>query len=777
MRQQSGQKSGRLQPVRIAAKVTGCYALLGTAWILVSDQFLLSIGLDPAQLTALQSYKGWFFIAASSGVLFWFITVLLSKIHVEQDRTRQSALRFRELINLSPDAILVEIAGTTTYANGSTERLLGTTIAELLKRPLLDFILKPDQHKLIERWKMPAQDKLTANPLELRIKRADGTQLFVQMACGDIDWDGEPAAQYILRDVTELKKTQQQLSRTNEHLQLAIEGTGECIWELDVPGNRVFFRGGLVGVFDAHTQSMEGRPQDWKHLMHPEDIKRVTKTLQATVRGESKIYESEYRLRAMDGTWRWVLARGVVVERDEAGAAITMAGTIADVTARKNSHEMAWRYANLDVLTGLPNRRLFSEKLDAEIRVAKRSHDNLAVLFIDLDGFKRVNDMLGHEAGDHLLLEVASRLSQCVRETDIVARMGGDEFTVVLTRLPSTDHTEFVCQKILERLAEPVHIGKEVAHVSCSIGISLYPIDGVLPEDLLRKADQAMYAAKHSGKNQFHYFTMEMDHRAHARLQIAEALRHALSGNEFRVLYQPVIDLLEGTIVKAEALLRWSNPTLGDVEPARFIPLAEETGLIREIGTWVFMEAAQFSSLCNRKTHRHFQVSINKSPVQFMARDAGKKWLNYLAKNNFSAQGISLEITEGVLLQATDGVAEMLQSYRSAGIELALDDFGTGYSSMAYLQKFKIDYVKIDQSFVRHMNTDSGCLTIVETIIVMAHKLGMKVIAEGIEQQDQYELLKALHCDFGQGYFFTPPLPAKDFLDLIARSPRFATAH
>jgi EAL domain-containing protein (putative c-di-GMP-specific phosphodiesterase class I) len=243
------------------------------------------------------------------------------------------------------------------------------------------------------------------------------------------------------------------------------------------------------------------------------------------------------------------------------------------------------------------------------------------------------------------------------------------------------------------------------------------------------------------------------------------------------VFYQPVVNLFEGTIVKAEALLRWSSPMLGDVEPARFIPLAEETGLIREIGTWVFMEAVQFSSMCNRHTDQNFQVSINKSPVQFMARDAGKAWLNYLAKNNFPAQGISLEITEGVLLQATDGVAEMLQSYRSAGIELALDDFGTGYSSMAYLQKFKIDYVKIDQSFVRQMNTDSGCMTIVETIIVMAHKLGLKVIAEGIEQQDQYDALKALHCDFGQGYFFTPPMPAGEFLELISQSPRFATAH
>jgi len=379
----------------------------------------------------------------------------------------------------------------------------------------------------------------------------------------------------------------------------------------------------------------------------------------------------------------------------------------SDITKKKEAEALIWKQANFDALTGLPNRSMFLDRLGQEIKKAHRANLPLALLFIDLDHFKEVNDTLGHSVGDILLKEAARRLARCVRDTDTVTRLGGDEFTVILGEMDHVGNAERVVHEILLKLAEPFRLGDEVIYVTASIGITLYPEDAGEIETLLKNADQAMYAAKRSGRNRYSYFTQSMQEAAQSRMRLAGDLRVALENNQFRVVYQPIVELTSGSIHKAEALVRWDHPTRGMVSPADFIPIAEETEIIVGIGDWVFREAARQASLWRKSLHPEFQISINKSPVQ-LRQDGDKQctsiWSDYLSTLGLPGQSIVMEITEGLLLDAKSTVIERMQKLRAAGIQISLDDFGTGYSSLSYLKKFDIDYLKIDQTFIRNLS-------------------------------------------------------------------------
>ena len=440
----------------------------------------------------------------------------------------------------------------------------------------------------------------------------------------------------------------------------------------------------------------------------------------------------------------------------------------SDITSRKESDEMIWNQANFDSLTGLPNRRLFRDHLRQEIRKSRRAGQRLALMFLDLDGFKDINDTLGHDMGDLLLKNAAERLNASVREVDIVARLGGDEFTVILSDLHDPGNIERIARGILRKLSEPFQLGDEVAHVTASIGITFYPDDAAELEDLLKNADQAMYASKQGGKNQYRFFTAEMQDAAMERMRLINDLRIALDEDQFELVYQPILDVASGCILKAEALIRWQHPVRGIINPAEFIPLAEDTGLINSFGDWVFREAARQAARWRETFHPQFQISVNISPVQF--RNDGidsTVWFRHLETLGLQARGIVVEITEGLLLDADPSVTAQLLALRDAGIEVALDDFGVGYSSLSYLQKFDIDYIKIDQSFVRNLGEGSSNLALCEAIIVMAHKLGLKVIAEGVELELQRRLLTDAGCDFLQGFLIAGPLPASAMEQLL----------
>ena len=453
---------------------------------------------------------------------------------------------------------------------------------------------------------------------------------------------------------------------------------------------------------------------------------------------------------------------------------IQQAANLASIAIeRKRAEDLIWRQANYDTVTQLPNRRLFRDRLEQEMRKAYRNRQVLALLFIDLDRFKEVNDTLGHDVGDLLLIDAARRISSCVRGSDTVARLGGDEFTVTLPQLNDASRAEQVAEKIVDALALPFQIGKETVYISASIGITLYPNDATEIEGLLKNADQAMYVAKNNGRNCFSYFTSQMQESAQHRLHLVRDLRNALPSGQMELFFQPIVDLSSGSIVKAEALLRWRHPERGMVNPMEFIPLAEEVGLIGDIGDWVFREAVNWMKRWHDQGFSCTQVSVNKSPGQFVVEDPYTVWLDHLQEVGLPGECLVIEITEGLLLDARTDVTRKLLQFRDAGIQVAIDDFGTGYSSLSYLKKFDIDYLKIDRSFVRDLASDPNDLALSEAIIVMAHKLGLKVIAEGVETVEQRDMLATAGCDQVQGYLYAKPMPAAELDALLASGKTF----
>ncbi|MCG2585075.1 EAL domain-containing protein [Massilia sp. TS11] len=523
----------------------------------------------------------------------------------------------------------------------------------------------------------------------------------------------------------------------------------------------------------AGRPAAELRQTPFIDLLHPDDAAAEEAVMARLDQAELANHKSARRLVRPDGSVVWIALSIGGFEHD--GVAAQRLCMIEDITDKKQSEAVIWQQANFDTLTQLPNRRMFHDRLEHDILKCRRDNLRIAVLFIDLDHFKEVNDTLGHHQGDVLLIEAARRIKGCVRAADTVARLGGDEFTVILSELDDVSRVDAIAEHVLTVLQAPYALGHEQAFVSASIGITLYPDDAKDADELIKHADQAMYAAKGAGRNRYAYFTPALQVAAQNRMRMTNDLRGALKAGQFEIHFQPIVSLRTGRIHKAEALLRWRHPQRGLVSPLEFIPLAEATGLIVDIGDWVFHEAAQWVAHW-RRTHRpDFQVTVNQSPLE-VAREGGgyAGWIADLAALGVEGDALTVEITEGLLLDASKTVTERLLQLRDAGIQVALDDFGTGYSSLSYLKKFDIDYLKIDRSFTRNLAPQSSDMALSEAIIVMAHKLGLSVIAEGVETEAQRALLIAAGCDYGQGYLFSRPLPAEAFDALLRAEPRAA---
>lgn len=454
--------------------------------------------------------------------------------------------------------------------------------------------------------------------------------------------------------------------------------------------------------------------------------------------------------------------------RHSDGSIYCFVAQFSDITEKKQKDELILTQANYDQLTGLPNRNLFKDRLDKEIIKSQRNGLSLSLLFLDLDHFKAINDTLGHDKGDELLKEVALRLLSCVRETDTVARLGGDEFAIILPDIDNKLRIETIAQHIIQELSKAFNLGKnQINHyISTSVGIVLYPEDGADLKSLMKHVDQAMYAAKLNGRNRFNYFTRSMQLEANEKMALTHDLRKAITSNELQVYYQPILALTHGRINKAEALLRWHHPQRGMINPDTFIPLAEESGLIVEIGELVFKQTIANIKRWHCQLGYIIQVSVNMSPIQFSSVKKNQ-WSESLAQLGLPGNSINVEITEGLLLKDAPAIKERLLELRNSGIVISIDDFGTGFSSLSYLKKFEIDYLKIDKSFISHLIDNETDRALVEAIIVMAHKLDIKTIAEGVETKEQQDLLINFGCDYKQGFLYSPAISAEDFFKLI----------
>jgi diguanylate cyclase (GGDEF)-like protein len=602
-----------------------------------------------------------------------------------------------------------------------------------------------------------------------------------------------------VHDITELKRREQQLSDAYAQLTLAVatqRHMADLLAKLadHVPGALFELVMGADGTFRCNFVSQMA--SDLFELT-PEQIhansgcilerlsQRERARLRRALRKSADTLEpwrSEFQVELPQHgcQWREVNARPTRM----ADGSTVWHGFANDISVRKRNeqtirhfNEALEKRANFDALTGLPNRVLFLDRLTQAIAHARAESDGMALLFLDLDRFKQVNDLLGHDVGDALLVQAARRIEHCVRPGDTVARLGGDEFVAILTETTELVHIEQTAQRIVDALAEPFQLDKEWAYVSASIGITVYPADATRSATLMRNADQAMYRAKAAGRNQLCFFEPSMQEAAMNRLKLGNALRQALPRKQLSLHFQPVIDLATGAIAKCEALLRWERPGLGMVMPNEFVEVAEETGLIRAIGNWVFTEAARWSQRWGALGGQTFPISINKSPIQFHGHVHSLNWIAHLKQLGLPPNSIIVEITEGVLLGMSDDVFDKLRELQKGGVEVSIDDFGTGYSSLSYLKRLDIDYLKIDRSFIAEMLHDPTSHTIAETIIVMAHKLGLKVIAEGVEDAAQRDWLVQHECDYAQGFLFSPALPAPEFERLLlkqigARQPR-----
>jgi diguanylate cyclase (GGDEF)-like protein/PAS domain S-box-containing protein len=568
--------------------------------------------------------------------------------------------------------------------------------------------------------------------------------------------------------VMERERVEHALRESEERYALAAQGANEGLWDWNLETDEVYFSPRWQSMLGYADGEIGNRPADWFGLVHPDDLDRLMTELAAPRSGATPLFENEHRVRHKDGAYRWVLSRGIAV-RHASGVPHRMAGSQSDITDR-TMH---------DPLTGLPNRALFVDRLEhAALRTQRHPDALFAVILLDIDRFKLVNDSLGHAIGDQLLGVVARRLEASLRPGDTVARLGGDEFAILLEEIADVGDAVQVAQRTQEVLAEPYTLDGHEVFTTASMGIALSGSESARPEDFLRDADTALHRAKALGKARHEVFDATMHTRAVTRLRIETDLRRAIERREFRLHYQPIVALPSGRIAGFEALMRWAHPDRGLVPPMEFIPVAEDTGLIAQIGEWGFGEACRQMRTWHERfsTQPPLMISVNLSGKQFAQPDLADRLERILRETGLSPESLKIEITESVLMDNPESAALTLARFRALNVQISLDDFGTGYSSLGYLHRFPIDTLKVDRSFVNAMGREGDGSVIVRTIITLAHSLGMTVVAEGAETKEQVAQLTALGCEYAQGYFFAKPMSAEDAAALIAAAPDWPKA-
>jgi diguanylate cyclase (GGDEF)-like protein/PAS domain S-box-containing protein len=675
---------------------------------------------------------------------------------------QQSEEQFRDLAENIPEVFFVVQLDPvrTTYVSPAYDVIWGRSRQELYEDPAawMEAVHQEDR----ERVKDSFAHSLQGNHLdtEYRVVRPDGSVRYIHaQAFPVLSKEGK------LSRIVGLAQDVTQRVESEERLRLwlrVLEQSGEGIFICDAQEKIV--------LVNTAFEKLTGFSAE-------EALGKTPRILQSG-RQDRAFYAELWKSVAETGTWsgemwnrrksgeiyvEW-LSIGAV--RDPKGPVTHYVGIFSDITIRKQAEDRLVRLAHFDALTDLPNRILLQDRLSELIKSAQRAQTKVGVIFIDLDRFKDVNDSLGHGAGDLLLQTLAKRLSGAVREQDTVARMGGDEFVVLIQGLRDVEDIPALAQKLLSCLIKPVTLNGYELTITASLGISLYPDDATTGPELVRNADAAMYKAKDAGRNAYRFYTSDLNQRALEMLSMENSLRRAIERKEFVLHYQPQVDIKSGSVVGAEALIRWNHPELGLVMPGKFIPIAEERGLIVPIGSWVIEEAARQAAIW-RDSGTSMPIAVNVSAVQFRQKDFVEQLADTVQKHGIAPDRLELELTESIIMRDAETTIKVLEKLHDQGFQLSIDDFGTGYSSLNYLRRFPIDKIKIDQSFVRAARDDEGAAGIVTAIIALARSLKLKVIAEGVETGEQLEILRAQGCDEAQGYLFSRGLAPEEFQKLI----------
>lgn len=653
---------------------------------------------------------------------------------------RESEARLKTIINTNVNGLVViSEEGKVLFVNPAAELLFGKKAEELLGN-------------------LVGLPLVTGESTEVAIPHKNGELIIAQMRVVEIIWESKTAFLASLVDITERKKAEEKL----KILYQACEQSPASIVITDAQGNIQYVNPKFENVTGYTQAEVIGKNTRILKSGYTSDseYRQLWETLI-----EGKEWHGEFHNKKKNGECYWEFA-SISPLKDEFDQITHFVAVKEDITQRKKAEELLTHQANFDPLTDLPNRTLGMDRLQQAIAWAQRNNKYIAVMFLDLDHFKIINDTLGHKYGDQLLILAAKRLSNCLRKTDTISRLGGDEFLIIISNLDSPSQSESIAKKILNRLQKAFILQGEEIFVSASIGITIYPNDSQDLEILMQNADMAMYSAKRQGRNNFQFFTSILNEQAKRRMLRENHLRNALKKEEIYIAYQPLINLKTEKIIGAEALMRWHNFYLGLVSPIEFIPIAEETGIIIDLGEWLLEKVCHQVSLWHQEGHL-LKIAVNLSPRQFRETNLLEMITNIVKKNQIDPRYLELEITEQLLLEDVPGAKDLLIQLHQRNFTVSMDDFGTGYSSLSYLQKFPFKVLKIDKSFIRDIPYDADAIALVKSIITMAHGLKLKVVAEGIESEAQLRFLQAENCDYGQGYYFSKPLISSDFLTLL----------
>ncbi len=664
----------------------------------------------------------------------------------------ENAVLFKAITEQSTDGITVaDVDGNYVYVNPAFCDMMGYTESELLTMSVFDVKAPEQDHSSFEKTKTSHEGA----PFEVVLQRKDGSTFIAEVLGKNVHIDGQHQVLGTVRDITEQVKSDER-TRT---LYQAVEQSPISVMIIDTDGNIKYVNSAFEVSTGFLTNEIIGQPLQ---QLSPDNTvpNRYSELWSQLQQGVS--WEGELLTRKKTGACFWEYGHFSAV-KDIYGKTIHYIAVKEDISLRKEQEEKILKQAHFDTLTGLPNRFLSMDRLSRILNDANRNQELAALLFIDLDDFKKVNDTLGHETGDKLLVEAASRLKNTVRSGDTVGRLGGDEFIVLMGGLNTPDNAAQIAEHLIELFRSAFRIDNREMLLTASVGIALFPNDGSTPSELLRNADSAMYHAKSMGRNTYSFFTNDMNREVTRRLSVEEQIHGALGRKEFQVYYQPIVETHTQKVIGAEALLRWNNPALGHTDPEEFIPIAEQTGLIIPMGQFVLVEALNHAARWQQRYNPDFLISINLSPRQFRDPDLVNLISKTIAESNIREGTLEFEITEGVLMTGHSYINDAIEALHRLHMTIAMDDFGTGYSSLSYLRNYPFNVLKIDRSFVNDISTDNADRELISAAVAMAHGLKLKVVAEGVENEEQLQYLQQTGCDYCQGYLFGKPVCANEF--------------